>query len=120
MQCLWSWSIWLSQVRNYIFVYLFIYLCIFFNSCQNCQCNSSGSLDSVCNVTNGECHCKSFVTGMNCDTCLSGYQLLQADNPFGCSKGIKINFDQITIIVLFMQLLKIKILLHSNRGHQSQ
>lgn len=81
---------WVSMAflsKNIVWCLSSISLLLSLSSCQNCQCNSSGSLDSVCNVTTGECHCKSFVTGMNCDTCLTGYQLLQSGNPFGCSKG---------------------------------
>ena len=56
-------------------------------SCFSCKCNSSGSLDTVCNATTGTCHCKQFVMGMNCDICKDSFQYLEASNPFGCSKG---------------------------------
>ncbi len=57
----------------------------FLNSCIACQCNISGSIGSVCDSGNGQCVCKEFVTGTNCNECLSGYTKLEESNPFGCS-----------------------------------
>ena len=59
-----------------------------YSSCLQCQCNAAGSISSVvCDAVSGECHCKPNVEGMNCDTCKTGFQLLQQENPFGCSAG---------------------------------
>ena len=68
---------------------LFLLLLFFLHlSCLPCQCNVAGSISSiVCNPVTGECQCKDNVEGMNCDTCKSGFQLLQESNPFGCSAG---------------------------------
>ena len=41
------------------------------------------------------------MTGMNCDTCKEGYEILEASNPFGCSTGI------VEIYNLYITLIKI-------------
>lgn len=59
-------------------------------SCASCDCDSAGTVGGAeCDVTTGECNCKQFVTGETCNMCESGYQRLDAANPFGCSAGIK-------------------------------
>lgn len=59
-----------------------------FYSCFECECNAGGSIDVVCDNITGECKCKEFVTGMNCDACIEGFNLLDPSNPFGCTKGM--------------------------------
>lgn len=67
----------------------FVTFIVFFLSCLLCGCNTAGSITSVvCDGSSGECQCKSNVEGMNCDTCKNGFQLLQEENPFGCSAGM--------------------------------
>ncbi|XP_022099403.1 usherin-like isoform X2 [Acanthaster planci] len=56
-------------------------------TCQLCNCNPAGSLNTTCEPTNGLCECKELVTGRRCDTCKSGTSNLQAGNPLGCSKA---------------------------------
>ena len=44
------------------------------NVCVPCACNVSGSVDSVCNVTSGQCDCvNGGVTGRTCDACRPGF-----------------------------------------------
>lgn len=55
-------------------------------SCTSCGCNVAGSVaGTLCDPDTGTCSCKQFVTGASCDQCLTGYQNLEQDNPFGCS-----------------------------------
>ena len=35
----------------------------------------------------GDCYCKAFVMGRQCDMCIPGYFNLSADNPDGCHGG---------------------------------
>ena len=56
-------------------------------SCTPCDCSSAGSINGTCNPVTGQCDCKQFVTGRQCDECVTGASDLHADNPFGCSKG---------------------------------
>ena len=58
------------------------------HSCQSCGCDPAGAVaGSECDPTSGECLCKMYVTGDTCNTCINGFQLLDANNPFGCSAG---------------------------------
>ena len=44
------------------------------DGCEPCTCNTKGTIDNQgCNVTSGECTCKRYVTGRNCDQCLPEY-----------------------------------------------
>lgn len=57
-------------------------------SCQSCGCDLAGSEEGLaCDITTGVCRCKRYVTGTVCDRCASGFQLLEASNPLGCSAG---------------------------------
>ena len=38
-----------------------------------CNCNSVGSKDEICNERTGECSCKLGFTGTNCKGCAIGY-----------------------------------------------
>ena len=60
--------------------YLFISLEFF----VGCQCSIAGSLSSACDMTTGECSCKSNVEGSNCDICKSGTFNLDSGNHQGC------------------------------------
>ena len=57
--------------------------------CLPCDCDSSGVIDGGSCVSQGsnagQCSCKSFVTGRQCDTCQDGYYSMSASNPDGCS-----------------------------------
>ena len=57
-------------------------------SCQACDCERSGTVE--CDVTTGVCNCKIFVSGDTCNVCRPGFQLLDADNPFGCTAGTQV------------------------------
>ncbi|XP_037619286.1 laminin subunit alpha-1, partial [Sebastes umbrosus] len=46
--------------------------------CQECGCDVSGALSSVCDVTTGQCSCRENVTGRTCDRCQSGFFGLQS------------------------------------------
>ncbi|XP_027137087.1 laminin subunit alpha-1 isoform X2 [Larimichthys crocea] len=55
--------------------------------CQECGCDVSGSLSSVCDVTTGECLCRQNVMGRTCDRCQSGFFGLQNGcQACGCSQ----------------------------------
>lgn len=40
--------------------------------------------DDLCNVTTGQCNCKTNTEGRDCSECVDGTFNLQASNPFGC------------------------------------
>lgn len=56
--------------------------------CSSCNCSAAGSINRTCSSSTGECVCKQFVTGRQCDTCVEGATTLRGDNPFGCSKSM--------------------------------
>lgn len=49
-----------NEVNNYYFFKL------------ACDCNSVGSLDNFCDVTNGQCKCRAQTYGRVCDQCAPG------------------------------------------------
>ncbi|CAG9828598.1 unnamed protein product [Diabrotica balteata] len=54
--------------------------------CQNCTCDTFGTIGNQgCNVDTGECTCKRYVTGRNCNQCLLQYWGL-SDKPDGCQQ----------------------------------
>uniref|UniRef100_A0A1B6DHB4 Laminin subunit beta-2 n=1 Tax=Clastoptera arizonana TaxID=38151 RepID=A0A1B6DHB4_9HEMI len=54
------------------------------NGCQECTCNTLGTIDNEgCNVLTGDCTCKRYVTGRDCNQCLPEYYGLSED-PDGC------------------------------------
>lgn len=65
-------------VSQYI-IYTFYCICIcdyfyvHFNSYYNlfieCQCNTTGSSNNICDHITGQCNCRSNVNGNQCDTC---------------------------------------------------
>jgi len=40
--------------------------------CKACDCNSVGALDNLCDVTTGQCKCRSQTYGRECDQCEPG------------------------------------------------
>lgn len=57
-----------------------------------CTCNLLGTVDNQgCNVYNGECTCKRYVTGRDCNQCLPEYYGLSVDRdgckPCDCDMG---------------------------------
>ena len=61
--------------------------------CVPCNCHTPGVVsgdrdcvkdDSDSAVLAGQCSCKQFVTGRQCDSCQAGYYSLDANNPQGC------------------------------------
>ena len=54
--------------------------------CRQCECRVEGSLDNqpICSSDTGDCRCKEYVEGKNCDTCKPGFFGLTAANPLGC------------------------------------
>lgn len=58
------------------------------SACARCTCYAPGVTNGgVCSrdpVAAGQCACKSFVTGRDCDQCASGYYNLSSSNPNGC------------------------------------
>ncbi|KAL0267895.1 UNVERIFIED_CONTAM: hypothetical protein PYX00_010038 [Menopon gallinae] len=60
--------------------------------CQPCTCHALGTIDSQgCNVNTGECTCKRYVTGRDCNQCLPQYWGLSEDRdgckPCNCDPG---------------------------------
>ncbi|KAF5272841.1 hypothetical protein FQR65_LT00437 [Abscondita terminalis] len=54
------------------------------HGCQACTCNTLGTIDNQgCNVYTGECTCKRYVTGRDCNQCLPEYWGL-SDKKDGC------------------------------------
>lgn len=52
--------------------------------CQSCTCNILGTINNQgCNVYTGECTCKRYVRGRDCNQCLLEYYGL-SDDPEGC------------------------------------
>ena len=70
----------------------FSFLCAL--SCRPCGCATAGSLSGVCNSSTGACLCKRYVTGVNCSTCVTDFQLLDANNPFGCTAGMSVGVGE--------------------------
>ncbi|KAK7109536.1 hypothetical protein V1264_013564 [Littorina saxatilis] len=54
--------------------------------CQNsCDCDEAGThAGAVCNKTDGQCTCKSNVTGRTCSECKDGFYKLDKTQSFGC------------------------------------
>ncbi|ESO94175.1 hypothetical protein LOTGIDRAFT_118598, partial [Lottia gigantea] len=55
--------------------------------CSKCLCLEAGSVNQTCQSISGQCYCKEFVTGRQCDICVQGSSKLEMSNPFGCSKS---------------------------------
>lgn len=54
------------------------------HGCQPCTCSTKGTIDNQgCNVYTGECTCKRYVTGRDCNQCLPEYWGL-SDKRDGC------------------------------------
>ncbi|XP_066949126.1 laminin subunit beta-1 isoform X9 [Macrobrachium rosenbergii] len=52
--------------------------------CQTCSCDILGTINNAgCNVLTGECSCKRFVTGRDCNQCLPQHYGL-SEHPDGC------------------------------------
>lgn len=52
--------------------------------CQSCTCNTLGTIDNQgCNAVTGECTCKRYVVGRDCNQCLPEYWGL-SDSQDGC------------------------------------
>uniref|UniRef100_A0AC35TKI7 Laminin EGF-like domain-containing protein n=1 Tax=Rhabditophanes sp. KR3021 TaxID=114890 RepID=A0AC35TKI7_9BILA len=37
--------------------------------CESCECDTTGSVNSTCDIVSGQCFCKAGVTGPRCDQC---------------------------------------------------
>ncbi|XP_066582072.1 laminin subunit beta-1 [Prorops nasuta] len=60
--------------------------------CQSCTCNILGTIDNQgCDMVTGECTCKRYVTGRDCNQCLPEYWGLSEDRdgckPCDCDPG---------------------------------
>lgn len=54
------------------------------DGCQSCTCDTLGTIDNQgCNVFTGECTCKRYVTGRDCNQCLPQFWGLSAKHD-GC------------------------------------
>uniref|UniRef100_T1L473 Laminin subunit beta-1 n=1 Tax=Tetranychus urticae TaxID=32264 RepID=T1L473_TETUR len=52
-----------------------------YNGAQACNCNSTGSKSSICDILGGKCVCKDNVIGRTCDKCAQGFYDF---GPSGC------------------------------------
>ncbi|XP_071790086.1 usherin-like isoform X2 [Asterias amurensis] len=54
--------------------------------CMQCECFTNGTVNTsaICELVDGQCPCKAFTVGRQCDTCRPGYFNLQSNNPQGC------------------------------------
>jgi coxsackievirus/adenovirus receptor len=50
-----------------------------------CDCNSVGSLDNFCDVRTGECKCRDFKYGRQCDLCQPGRWNFPVCQPCDCN-----------------------------------
>ncbi|CAC5384299.1 USH2A [Mytilus coruscus] len=59
----------------------------FDNGCEPCNCNTPGTqnADRTCDLTTGQCSCKSLVEGNQCDTCRNGTFGLENVKSNGCT-----------------------------------
>ncbi|KAJ8664871.1 hypothetical protein QAD02_006533 [Eretmocerus hayati] len=62
------------------------------DGCQECTCNILGTIDNQgCNQVTGECTCKRYVTGRDCNQCLPEFYGLSEDHegckPCDCDPG---------------------------------
>ncbi|CAG2238788.1 USH2A [Mytilus edulis] len=57
------------------------------NGCEPCNCNTSGTQNAnkTCDLTTGECDCKSLVEGIQCNTCKNGTYGLENVKSSGCT-----------------------------------
>ncbi|XP_056648982.1 laminin subunit gamma-1-like isoform X1 [Diorhabda sublineata] len=39
------------------------------HGCQNCNCDTIGSINQTCDGTTGKCYCRAGITGLRCDRC---------------------------------------------------
>ncbi|XP_071818191.1 laminin subunit beta-1-like isoform X1 [Apostichopus japonicus] len=54
------------------------------DGCSACACNILGTIGNMgCDKTTGNCECKRFVTGRDCDSCYDGYYGL-SESIYGC------------------------------------
>lgn len=60
------------------------YLFSFHSGCTGCNCNSIGSLNSVCNTSTAFCPCKPNVEGLSCDQCKAGFYGYSSLYPGAC------------------------------------
>ncbi|XP_078274826.1 laminin subunit alpha-5 [Rhinoraja longicauda] len=57
--------------------------------CEECNCSHSGIQDSArpeCNTESGQCRCKPFVAGRQCDRCTPGYYYYPDCVPCDCNE----------------------------------
>lgn len=55
------------------------------DGCRPCTCNTFGTIDNQgCNVYTGECTCKRYVTGRDCNQCLPEFYGLSENERDGC------------------------------------
>ncbi|CAD5111260.1 DgyrCDS588 [Dimorphilus gyrociliatus] len=55
--------------------------------CTSCTCNRDGTINNtnLCDKEVGQCICKEFVQGNNCQECKDGYYSLAGSKPEGCT-----------------------------------
>lgn len=58
------------------------------DGCSPCDCNLAGTVTNtkICDTVTGQCPCKPYVEGRQCNVCLDGFYNLDAVNPQGCAK----------------------------------
>ena len=55
--------------------------------CDKCNCITIGTVNStkMCLPKSGQCYCKNFTTGRQCNICKDGYYNMTHDNLLGCN-----------------------------------
>ncbi|CAJ0944059.1 unnamed protein product [Ranitomeya imitator] len=55
------------------------------NGCQECNCDSKGSISTLCDQVTGQCACRGDIQGQRCDSCLPGYYGFPNCRPCRCN-----------------------------------
>ncbi|BFY99968.1 hypothetical protein BsWGS_03008 [Bradybaena similaris] len=55
-----------------------------FPHCQDCGCDTRGTVEQICDKVTARCLCKDNVEGRRCNICVEGTYSLSAENPKGC------------------------------------
>ena len=66
------------------------------SGCVACDCHPSGSLNSTCNMTTGQCQCAMNVskTSRTCDQCVDGYY-----NISNCQREYLVNSILVVLLI---------------------
>lgn len=74
----------------------------FVSGCQACNCDRMGSVNGSCDMSSGQCYCKSGVSGLKCDQCLPNYYSF---SPDGCTSELQLMSSLSFVIICLILLL---------------